>query len=829
MLTIHLLGHAHISRNQQPVPVSAKAVALISYLSIEKLPQHRERLADLLWTTAEARKNLRVELARIRTAGLNLFPASRQLLYLENVTNDFELWHSRLGQDLNQAQLAEWLAMLRGFPLSGLEDLGSSTFQEWVDQQRWVISQQIEDGLSRMYWQYAQRQQTWAMRLIAARADTLGYELGDAPAPSAPLAAAAAAPAAVPALPATAEVRGRELHFERGPEEELLRELLQKAGGPQVVVMHGPPGVGKSYLADRLAGQQPGLTLRVPNMRSGRLVLASLAQGLIGHCDPECSEALRRMLLAPTSLEEDLVKVAVALGKLSRPALLVFDQAHAAPAELAPLISYLLEVPAEGPRLFLLLSRQRPAQAPLTRALRSRAAGMYAELEVPPLTQASVQQVLEARFPSVAVSGRHSDAARLLQRSEGNPLHLLSLLDEQEGAPQGGQAGGTHFPQAVRDIYHAEIDQWPPALVEAMGRLSAIYGPFDGQVARAALGEAFADSADTLLYAALDRQILREVEPGGALSLPDLRIVPDPDRPETLYAFASEGLRIALASRSPQLVRQDVRRRLVAVLGESAPGLAAHYARRAGLTDEAERLQRLYRAGLHRQQLPGDPADDADAGLTRPRLVAEPRRLPVPPQPPLASQGYLVTQDDRGWLDISSIGQYGHPQTLRLHLPLPGVGAAPGAQGEAEVTAELRLVWRLDVFSGGEELGPPRLPFPLRLRLTDAPLAHVLTRAPAPDYLEDGVRHTVHAGATEGHWMEHRVALTCRAGTAPTLELSVRALDVALTLGALSWQGRDLLPLVAGAAAGQRGETPLPPGPPPSREARAEKSAPTLR
>lgn len=805
MLTIHLLGHAHISRNQQPVPVSAKAVALISYLSIEKLPQHRERLADLLWTTAEARKNLRVELARIRTAGLNLFPASRQLLYLENVNNDFELWHSRLGQDLNQTQLSEWLAMLRGFPLSGLEDLGSSTFQEWVDQQRWVLSQQIEDGLSRMYWQYAQSQQTWAMRLIAARADTLGYELGDAPATPAaqPVPAPASAPVRTLSMASTSEDRARELHFERGPEEETLRRLLRTPGAPQVVVMHGPPGVGKSYLADRLAAQNPGLTLRVSDPRSGRLVLASLAQGLIGHCDPECSDALRRMLLSPTSLEEDLVKVAVALGKLSRPVLLVFDQVHAAPADLAPLLTYLLEVPAEGPRLFLLLGRQRPAQAPLTRALRGRAAGVYSELEVPPLTQASVQQVLEARFPSPASSGRHSDAARLLQRSEGNPLHLLSLLDEQGSA---AQSGATHFPQAVRDIYHAEIDQWPPPLTQAMGRLSAIYGPFDRRVAEAALGEALSDSAETLLYAALDRQILREVEPGGAVLLPEFRVIADPDRPETLYAFASEGLRIALASRSPQLVRQDVRGRLAGVLAEDAPGLAAHYARRAGLTDEAERLQRLYRAGLHRHQL---PAGEADAELAVPQLVAEPRHSPVAPHPPLACQGYLVAQDDRGWLDISSIGQYGHPQTLRLHLPLLGAGAAPGPRGDVE--AELRLTWRLDVFSGGEELGPLRLPFPLRLRLGDAPLAHVLTRAATPDYLEDSVRHTVHTDVAEGQWMEHRLTFSCPPGTAPTLELSVRALDVALTLGALSWQGRDLLPLVSGQPGWQRGERQSPP------------------
>jgi len=801
VLTIHLLGHAHVSRDHQPVPVSAKAVALISYLSIEKLPQHRERLADLLWTTAEARKNLRVELARIRTAGLNLFPASRQLLYLENVSNDFELWQSRLGQPLSQAQLSEWLAMLRGFPLSGLEDLGSSTFQEWVDQQRWVLSQQIEEGLSRMYWQYAQANQTWAMRLIAARADTLGYELGDAPATGLPTPELAASPlAALPAAPAPGAPEHR-LHFERGPQEDTLRRLLQKPGAPQVVVIHGPPGVGKSYLVDRLAAHNPGLTLRVPSMRSGRLVLASLAQGLIGHSEPECADALRRMLLAPTSLEEDLVKVAVALSKLSVPVLLVFDQTHAAPADLAPLLAYLLEVPADGPRLFVLLSRQRPAQAPLTRALRGRSGAVYCELEVPPLTQASVQQVLEARFPSSRASGRHSDAARLLQRSEGNPLHLLSLL-EQQADP--GQRSSTYFPQAVRDVHNADIDQWSPLLLEAMSRLSAIYGPFDRQVAGAALGDGLASSADTLLYTALEARILREVEPEGTLHLPDFRFIPDADRAETLYAFASEGLRIALASRSPQLVRQDVRRRLVPVLAKAAPGLAAHYARRAGLAGEAERLQRAYRAGVQRRLLTRADEGETPVALPQP-AAAEPARARVPSRPPLACQGYLVAQDERGWLDISSIGQYGHPQTLRLRLPLPPSSTPPGS---GQIEAELRLTWRLDVFSSGEELGPARAPFPLRLRLGEADVAHVLTRGASPDYLEDGVQHIVHADASEEQWMEHCLTFTLPPGAGHsaqvhTLELSVRALDVALTLGSLSWQGRELLPL-AFSVPGQR-------------------------
>lgn len=782
MLTIHLLGHAHISRHGQPVPVSAKAVALITYLAIEKLPQHRERLADLLWTTAEARKNLRVELARIRTAGLNLFPASRQLLYLEDVATDFELWQGRLGKDMNQAALAEWLAMLRGFPLSGLEDLGSSSFQEWVDQQRWMLSQQIEEGLSQMYWRYARSGQNWAMRLISARAETLGFELSAEP-PTEPV---IPEPHAAPVSPVQTRP-ANQLHFERRHEEQELQRLLQAAEQEaQVVVLHGPPGAGKNYLAERLAERAGWLTVRVSDTRSSRLVLATLAQAILRDSDPECAEALRRMLLAPNTLEEDTVKVAVALARLTQPLLLLFDHAHTAPAELAPLLAFLTQMPCEGPRLFLLLSRQSATQAPLTRALRGRAAGRLTELELRPLTQASVQRALEAYFPSDRARRPYSDAAWLVQRSEGNPLHLLSLLGQTgHGAPAAFSQTPppqTHFPQIMRDTYSLDIDQWPPTLLEAMQRLSAIYGHFDRHLAQAALGEPLANSVDTLLLAALEQHILEEAQEEGGLLLPDLTPLPSPADDETRYTFASEGLRVALASRSPQLVRQDVRRRLVPVLAPDAPGLAAYYAQRGGLTEEAERLQRVYRAQRQARLLPDTRQVDP---LPSP-AVPEPRRVPAPQLGPVTCQGYLVSFDEQSWLNIWSVGRYGHPQTLRLHLKLPEVTARE---------VELRLVWRLDVFSSGEELGPARTPFPLRVALCGANTAHVLTRTATPDYLEDGVHHVVHPSASLGQWTEHRLTFPANR-EAQILELSVRALDVALTLGALSWQRQELLPEV---------------------------------
>lgn len=788
MLTIHLLGHAHLSRDSQPVPVSAKAVALITYLSIEKLPQHRERLADLLWTTAEARKNLRVELARIRTAGLNLFPASRQLLYLENVTTDFDLWQARSQQDMNQAQLSDWLAMLRGFPLSGLEDLGSSTFKEWVDQQRWILGQQIEEGLSRVYWRYARGEQAWALRLIAARADTLGFEL----ATEAPEDLQAPEPPAVREIGVqVAEIAQTPgLHFRRPQEEQVFQQMLREAEiEPQVMVLHGPPGIGKNYFAERAAARGGWLTVRVPDTRSCRLVLASLAQAALRESEPGGAEAeaLRRLLLAPTSLEEDTVKVAVALARLGRPLLLLFDHVHDAPAELAPLLTFLMQVPGEGPRALLLLSRQRAAQAPLTRALRGRAGSAYRELELPPLTQGSVQHALEAHFQEQPARTLHSEAARLMQRSEGNPLHLLSLL-----GPATTLGGGqdTHYPQAVRDSHSMDIDQWPARLAEAMIRLSAIYGHFDRRLAQAALGEGPSAPTDTLLYEALERHILREVETGGALGLPDLTLRPTSQGGDALYTFTSEGLRIALASRSPQLVRQDVRRRLVPVLTEATPGLAAYYARRAGLPEDADRLQRVYRAELQGRQIPDAERRVVPVSASR-SAVPEPRRIPNPSPAPVATQGYLVSLDDNSWLNICSVGQYGHPQTLRLHLDLPRI---PGG-------GELRLVWRLDVFSGGEELGPAQLPFPLRLGLLGQETAHVLTRSAAPDYLEERVCHVVHADVTVGQWLEHRLTLPAASETGDVLELSVRALDVALTLGSLTWQGQELLSVPASPAA----------------------------
>ncbi|MFC6667478.1 hypothetical protein ACFP9V_20440 [Deinococcus radiopugnans] len=69
MLTMHLLGHVHASRGKQPLQLSSKSVALLSYLTLEGRPYHREHLAGLLWETPDALRNLRVELTRLKSRG----------------------------------------------------------------------------------------------------------------------------------------------------------------------------------------------------------------------------------------------------------------------------------------------------------------------------------------------------------------------------------------------------------------------------------------------------------------------------------------------------------------------------------------------------------------------------------------------------------------------------------------------------------------------------------------------------------------------------------------------------------------------------------------
>jgi hypothetical protein len=511
-----------------------------------------------------------------------------------------------------------------------------------------------------------------------------------------------------------------------------------------------------------------------------------------------------------------------------QPLAIVLDHAHNAPVELASLLEFLLNVPAACPRALVMLSRTPPPLAPLCRALLRRfGEAQSLVLEVTPLSLSSVVQALGARrglddSPVDSGVDLYAQAATLLQRSGGNPLHLLALL-EADGLP-GAPAAGEHeaaaangplspgrLPSSMRDTYLGEIDGWPAPLRDALSHLSVIQGDFSFTLTESLPGTARSGmSAAALLREALDRRALTETEPPSALAWPTFSPLGDVVRSEPWYRFRSEGLRIALAGLLPQTERQALRRHLAAELEASQPGLALYYAERAGADQDVERLHKAYRARLGAGSpllrsvlrpgvsMPGQaPVPMAARMLSAPALgprpahgVAEPRRTPAAASAAVTWQGYRLAWEPGGWLSVLSQGCYGHPHTLRVHVPLPaGLRDAP--------TLTLRVVWRLDVFHGGHELGPSQVAFPLRFAVPGADGARVLTPDAMPDYTEEGQRQGVHSDVILGAWMQHELVFNLAGQSAERLELHMRALDLALTLGEMSLNGQPLLPLAA--------------------------------
>ena len=786
MLTVHLLGHAYVTLNQSTVPISAKATALIVYLHMEKLPQHRERLADLLWDTPEARKNLRVELARIRSAGLNIFPASQQLLQLEQVGSDMQAWREAALTSMNQGQLTAWLAMLRGLPFTGLEDLGSANFQSWIDQQRWLMTEQIEQQLSRMYWRYERENHAWATRMIAERAEALGL---DAPGSTEERPAEADAatgtfrenPASAETFTRPAESPGRigRAHFEQPYEERELRQaLLRSEEQSQLVILHGPAGSGKSHLAERLGRAHDFQIIRAASTYSARLLIATLAQALLGQAAQHAA-ALEQVLLRPASLEEDMVKVAYSLSQVPRRVMLMIEQPQDAAPEVPALLAFLFSAGGGAGRVYLMLSRQAPGELALLRSLRvSVEPSRYLDLPVMPLSSQSVQRTLETQFPFEPSQRLRSYAAHLTQRSEGNPLHLLSLIEQ---APNLENLGKPQLPQALRHTYGLELDRFSPALRGAVEKLSVIHGRFDAELAHAVLAESGSDlrGTEAMLAEGFRQRVLVEAEPEQALDWPACLYAPPPISAEAQYVFRSEGLRITLAAQLPQGLRQEIRRRLMNALSATQPGLAAYYAERANLGDEAARLRGEYLQGL-----------PADSPLRRKPSAAQPtaplESLPESsnmdiPERLLMRQGYLLSHNGHG-LSVLSSNRYSHPSTLTLRFALPS-GPLPGS---------VRLLWRLDMYGGGEELGPALVPFALRLAAAGSHEAQVLLPAGLGSYQEQGRQHRVHSDVALGCWMKHDLPLTFDPDSR-TLELSVRAVNLALTLGAVQIGQQNLL------------------------------------
>jgi hypothetical protein len=393
------------------------------------------------------------------------------------------------------------------------------------------------------------------------------------------------APAAMPAPPARAPVAGTaapgEVFVGRRAELAALEATARavRGGGPQVVLVTGEAGVGKSSLLARM-----GRTLEA----DGWLVV-------VGRC-PEAEgappawawvEALRSLAeLAPPGelagplaplLEDDRPVDAAsdaATGRFrlrravcawlrtaagSRPLAIVLDDLHRADAETLALLASVGEQVAAP---ILAVTAFRPADAgdrlEETLAVLARrsphrlALGGLSPSEVDELVRAVHEQPLDA-----------ATVTALAERTGGNPFYVresVRLL-----ASEGALVATSEVPEGVRDVLRRRLARLPPAAVSVL-RLAAVVGrDADVEVLVKAAGTDEADVLDAL-EAGLGAGLLTEPAPG---------------RVRFVHALARDTLYTDL----PQLRRTRMHARVAAAVEELHPGdlsaLAHHYAKAA--------------------------------------------------------------------------------------------------------------------------------------------------------------------------------------------------------------------------------------------------------
>ena len=936
-MVLHVLGHVHLTRREEPVPVSGKAAALLTYLCLEGLAHHREHLAELLWNTPDPLRNLRVELARLKRDDVAHFP-ERQPMLAFRAPLDLSDWLSA-AQEVQGERLLPWLSKLRGLPLSGLEDLGSSRYQQWLELQRWAIIEQIERTLGAVRQRLASAGQQTQVQQIQARAEQLGLRLPNAvPDEAGPNAAGMHGagtygtgrqgngirgngiqetgiqeteihrtgmggnglsspgthrsgpnslgpettdpygPELKGAGPGSAGEVGAEPHrsapnpFTPNPatpdpptpaghgadappwecvweEQRLLTQLMERSTSPQLLLLYGRGGSGKRNLLRQSVAGSGWHLIQLQASVQQSLFQEALAQQLSqmlhshsgnGQPSPDRPGSSQLMsgppgtggqgaatratdgppsgppLYGPGRADDGLIDLASSLRRSGLRLVIAVHNALLGQSWLPGLVRFLLDLPLP---LILVLSETLPARL---EAVAEQVAFVDAQrmtrLQMSPLSTQMVLRAWEQRregLPGLPTGPGDQNqmlarAARLIQRSEGWPLHAQALyrqaLPQSNRLPSGqsppaqlpltqtlepfwptSQAG---LPGAVQTALLGEVAALPAEVRHQLARLSLIHTGFDRELTELLSAPTQQDPSQTLLYAA-QQGLLVPAAGHEHIVLPSLHYRSD-DQTRWLH-FGSEALRVALAGSLTGLERQAVRQTLARFFLESRPVLSLYYARKAGLADvEAQAMHALaeqdsaaVQQGTVRQG-PGGPPGELEPPSSGAIRAAAPAALAAFRRETRTPNGYRVALDS-GQLEVMRHGCYGPPPLLTL-------GAEEVPAGNWSLTA------RTDVFRAAPELGARPAAYALGLRAGDGPrtvytVQHTDDTVQQADLEVSGraggdPAEVYGGGLPAGEWFTLRGV-----GGGGTLELSVRALDVALTVAKLNWGGVRVLPV----------------------------------
>ena len=225
---IVLFGNPELSLGGVALELSRRGLALLVYLLLTERPQHRETLAALLWPGPQSMNNLRVELSKLRAAGLNLGPPGAPLIGFA-AQSDLRQWLSNPEQALEQTKAP------LGLPLEGLSEVGGAAYQAWVNAQR----QRLLGLLVRRY----------AARLCLERRPKPSGSFGKAPPVSALIWRRSRSQH--PLLASLTRVLGHPFTLKLSAKE------------PQLLVYSGGPGSGRSAVLSAISTSEGWLMVNV--------------------------------------------------------------------------------------------------------------------------------------------------------------------------------------------------------------------------------------------------------------------------------------------------------------------------------------------------------------------------------------------------------------------------------------------------------------------------------------------------------------------------------------------------------------------------------------
>ncbi|CAL9619281.1 hypothetical protein SUDANB176_05807 [Streptomyces sp. enrichment culture] len=630
-------------------PASARAESLLGYLVLHRdEPQPRGRLAGLLWpesSEAQARTNLRHLLHTLRGAVPDVdrvlevtartvawradaacaldvtafesaleraraLPAGRRAPALAEAVAAYT---GELLADCDDAWVVPERERLRAEFTDALEELAGLAHRSGDHRaavghlERLVQEDPVRESAHRelMRVHAALGDRARAVRAYHACVAVLERELGVAPSPqtravyaallSAPRPASAPPVSSAPsaAFPdRSAPPPGDPALVGRTAQRRRLAEAWRTArtGRPELVLLTGDPGIGKTRLAEDFAARAARRGAVTATARAyaaeGRLAYAPVAAWLrtpalraaVDRLDAGLRDELSRLLpeltatgppglLPPDEQRQRLFgAVAHAVDAVGRPVLLLADDLHRFDGESLRLLHFLVR---GGPRerggpdggRLLVVGTARPEETdpghPLHEVLGGlRALGRCTELELGPLTREETTALVRR------LTGTEAGADRLHADSEGNPLFLVEALRA------GGQGHGGLTPR-VQAVIGARLAQLSAGTAGLLGVAATIGREFTADVLGAA-----ARADEPVLIAGLDELWRRRIVREHGLDA---------------YDFTHEKIReVAYAALSPALRRRHHRRVAEALArpGEATPDevcgqIADHY-RRAG-------------------------------------------------------------------------------------------------------------------------------------------------------------------------------------------------------------------------------------------------------